>query len=198
MSKRKNKPEIAEEKCPKTVEDTQPEVTENTQPEAEQAQNTSTEATTFNEALLQTKDEALLNKLSQIESLLQSQEQTSQKVLFWRRFSSGATLSLVVVLCLGIFWVMNFFQTNLSGLPELIESTNLLISQVNEMDFEALNEGILQLNEVLKSIDFESLNEGIRELEEGLRAVDFSALNELIQSLKVVSERLEAVANIFG
>ncbi len=168
-------------------------------------------------ALLTTSEDEMLQKLGQLEALLQKQNAFSQKMLFWRRISSGLTLALVTVAVVVSVQVVTMLQTNLEGMPELIENTNALVTQAGDVDFESLNEGIVRLNAGISQIDFEALseginqldagiseidfealNEGITQLDEGVSEIDFAALNEVIVNLEAVSERLDAATGFFG
>ncbi len=131
------------------------------------------------EAACENANDAMLEKLSQLQILFEKQEKHTQKLLFWRRINSALTLVVLTVVVVVSAQVMQTLETSLDGLPVLINNTNTLVSHLNETDFDALNETLVNLDAGVNEIDFESLN-------------------EVIINLENVSERLDGVTSIFS
>ncbi len=126
-----------------------------------------------------TREELLMQRLENIETLLEHQQKHHKKALFHRRLGSLLLLGLVVVLGVGMYNLAGTLKTATGDLPELIQHTDELVQQVN-------------------AVDFETLNSSLSSLDKGLGKLDFTALNESIQNLAEVSQALSKVAGFFG
>ena len=108
----------------------------------------------------------MLQKLATVETLLTQQGEAQKKLIFLRRISAALLLALVLVVAGGLFGIVHILGDVTSDLPELIGHTNELVQQLNSVDFNTLNDTLVNLDEGISNINFKELNASIEHLSE--------------------------------
>ena len=128
----------------------------------------------------------LLGKLESIEELLRLQTAQGKKQSRTRTAIAALMVALVLVFGVGMFALNQTVSHATQDLPELIDSTNQSMEQL-EITLENISD-----------IDFDALNETMGAVENGLGSVDFEALNSSIQDLQKIVEGMRKFVDIFG
>lgn len=116
-------------------------------------------------------DTALLQKLQNIEQLLEKQNEYGKKTARRRGTMVVLLAALVLVFAWGLYSLNRTVSNAVLELPALITTTTQAVQQVATIDFEALNGTLGELETGLGQMDFEALNESIENLEKASKAL---------------------------
>lgn len=136
-------------------------------------------------------DFRISTRIDQMEQILLQTQKQNRRLMRIAFFFGLLLLVFVLIFAYGFFQLNQTVSTATEDLPELISNTNNVVEDTGK-----------QLNTVLseiESVDFEALNDSIHQVDEGLGSIDFEKLNESIENLQSATERFSNFTNsIFG